>query len=207
MTRLPVVARITAAGALRGRAAACSCPVAVTVADVEAQQPIGTSQEQGAATTTTAGVVLAVNLDANVPGGGGPAQAVGASVAAYCPSSPGGVVDGGTEAAAAEPNVQLVLEWPAAAVDAPGALSSGEQGDVSGGGAGGGGSSARVAGPHVVRLRARNLCDGGSAAYATLRVLPPTVAPPPAAVAAQGGPRPSASAAAGASAGLFPFSG
>ena len=133
VTRLPAVARVTAAGALRGRAAACACPVEVTVADVELQQqqqPIGSSSVETDTATSTGGAstaTLAVSLDANVPGGAGPVQPTGASVAAYCPTAAAAADDNDDDDV---PNVELVLAWASAVVDARWRGGEGGGGDI-----------------------------------------------------------------------------
>jgi hypothetical protein len=145
---------------------------------------------------------LTVSLDANVPNGGSPAQAVGRSVEAYCNA---------LDRAEGE-NARVVLEWDrdaaarhaAAAAAAADRLAEATDGygatdwrDAfllgAGGGAaaateslvdratsafvgGGGGGASSFDDDRwtkVVRLRAMNGCDGGSAAYLTLRVTPP----------------------------------
>ena len=145
---------------------------------------------------------LTVSLDANVPNGGSPAQAVGRSVEAYCNA---------LDRAEGE-NARVVLEWDrdaaarhaaaaaaaadrlAEATDGYGAtdwrdafLLGGGGGAAAateslvdratsafvGGGGGGASSFDDDRWTKVVRLRAMNGCDGGSAAYLTLRVTPP----------------------------------
>ena len=167
MTKLSVIARVTAAGGTfssRARAAACSCPVEVTVVEVreEEKEEEEEQMEQRQQQQQQQQVAIGSFQQAQLGSGGG---------VALRETAPNPI-----EAAADDPNVHLVLEWAAAAVNVdfnPPMRRSGV-----------------AAGSHVVRLRARNPCDGGSATRIALRVLPPKPVAPNG-VTAQGNPNPS----------------